>query len=72
LTKDNLSKLSGKTYIDSLHKELENEKLARQRLENELVELRKISSEITSHLGINTNSTVYNQRPSTTVREYKR
>jgi predicted RNase H-like nuclease (RuvC/YqgF family) len=47
-----LSKFSNKSYIFSLHKELEDEKRARQKLEQELDELRKISSEITSHLGI--------------------
>jgi predicted RNase H-like nuclease (RuvC/YqgF family) len=67
-----LSKLSGKSYIDSLHKELEEEKRARLRLEQELDELRKISGEITSHLGINTNSSVFNQRPNTTMHRYRK
>jgi len=50
---DVLSKISNKTYIHSLQQELDNEKKARIKLEKELEELRKISSEITSHLGLN-------------------
>jgi predicted nucleic acid-binding Zn-ribbon protein len=50
---DGLSKVSGKTYIQSLHRELESEKRARIKLERDLEELRKISQDITSHLGMN-------------------
>jgi predicted RNase H-like nuclease (RuvC/YqgF family) len=48
--KSEVSKLSSKTYIEHLQSELEEEKLARQRLESELQELRKMSMEISSHL----------------------
>lgn len=41
------------TYISRLEKELEEEKHARERLEKELEEIKKISSEISSHLGLN-------------------
>jgi hypothetical protein len=37
----------------TLHKELDDERKARFKLEKELEELKKISSEITSHLGLN-------------------
>ena len=48
-----ISRLSNKTYIQHLQKELEEEKVARLNLEKQLIELRKISSEISSHLGLN-------------------
>ena len=48
-----LSRISNKTYIYNLHKELEEEKKARMKLERDLEELKKISTEITSHLGMN-------------------
>ena len=48
-----ISRLSNKTYIQHLQKELEEEKVARVNLEKQLIELRKISSEISSHLGLN-------------------
>ncbi len=64
---DTLSKLTSVTgkstvYISALHKELEEEKRARQRLEQELEELRKISSEITSHLGLKTGTNAFNRK----------
>lgn len=42
--------VSGKTYISELQKQLNEEREARKKLENDLEELRKISSEITSQL----------------------
>ena len=40
--------MSGKTYISQLQKQLDEEKEARLKLEGELDDLKKISSEITS------------------------
>jgi predicted RNase H-like nuclease (RuvC/YqgF family) len=42
--------VSGKTYISELQKQLQEEREARKRLEGDLDELKKISSEITSQL----------------------
>jgi len=42
--------MSGRTYISNLQNQLLEEKVARQNLEKELEELKKISSEITSQL----------------------
>ena len=53
VTKSELSRLSNKTYIMHLQQELDEEKQARLKLERELDELRKLSSEISSHLGLN-------------------
>ena len=47
-----MSRLSNKTYISHLEKQLTEEREAREKLEMELVELRKISTEISSHLGL--------------------
>jgi predicted RNase H-like nuclease (RuvC/YqgF family) len=43
-----ISAMSGRTYISSLQNQLQEEKEARLKLEKELEELKKISSEITS------------------------
>jgi hypothetical protein len=64
---DTLSKLTSVTgkstvYITALHKELEEEKRARIKLEQELEELRKISSEITSHLGIKSATNAFSKK----------
>ncbi|CDW85502.1 UNKNOWN [Stylonychia lemnae] len=53
IPKSEISKLSNKTYIQHLQTELEEEKQARLKLERELDELKKLSSEISSHLGLN-------------------
>lgn len=53
MAKSELSRLSNKTYIMHLKSELDEEKQARLKLERELDELRKLSSEISSHLGLN-------------------
>ena len=45
-----ISKMTGRTYISSLQKQLEEERSARERLEGELQELKKVSEEITSQL----------------------
>jgi predicted nucleic acid-binding Zn-ribbon protein len=45
-----VSQMSGRTYISQLQKQLDTEKEARQKLEGELDDLKKISSEITSQL----------------------
>lgn len=49
-SKSMISKMSSKTYISALHKQLEEEKQARARLENEMADLRKFSEEINSNL----------------------
>ena len=49
-TESQLSKMTGRTYISELQKQLEDEKYARESLEQELSELKKVSSEILSHL----------------------
>ena len=43
---------TSKTYISHLEKELNEEKVAREKLEQEIEELKRINSEITSKLGI--------------------
>ena len=47
------SQKTSATYISKLEKELNEEREARERLEKELEEIKKISSEISSHLGLN-------------------
>lgn len=49
-TQSQLSAMSGRTYISQLQGQLVEEKEARLKLEAELEELKKISSEITSQL----------------------
>lgn len=49
-TASELSGMSGRTYISELQKQLTEEKFARCKLEQELEDLKKISSEITSQL----------------------
>ena len=44
------SRMSGKTYISLLYKQLEDERDARIRLEKELEQLRKVSEEINANL----------------------
>ena len=44
--------MSGRTYISQLKAQLNEEREARQKLEGELEDLKKISSEITSHLSL--------------------
>ena len=51
-TPSQISNMSGKTYISQLKKQLDEEREARQKLEGELEDLKKISSEITSHLSL--------------------
>jgi predicted RNase H-like nuclease (RuvC/YqgF family) len=41
---------SNKTVINKLEKQLNDEKIARKKLESEIAEIKKISSEISSHL----------------------
>ena len=47
-TQSQLSQMSGRTYISSLQKQLNNERDARKKLESDLDELKKLSSEISS------------------------
>jgi|Dee2metaT_18_FD_contig_31_6406485_length_520_multi_4_in_0_out_0_2 hypothetical protein len=47
-----ISNMSGRTYISQLKRQLDDEREARQKLEGELEDLKKISSEITSHLSL--------------------
>ena len=49
-TTTQISKMTGRTYISMLQHQLDEERKARAHLENELQELKKISSEIASHL----------------------
>ena len=46
------SQLTSATYISKLEKELQEEREAREKLAKELEEIKKISSEISSHLGL--------------------
>lgn len=46
------SQLTSATYISKLEKELQEERKAREKLAHELEEIKKISSEISSHLGL--------------------
>ena len=51
-TASQISQMSGRTYISQLKKQLDDERQARVKLEGELEDLKKISSEITSHLSL--------------------
>ena len=46
------SQMTSATYISKLEKELAEERKAREKLAKELEEIKKISSEISSHLGL--------------------
>ncbi len=48
------SVLTSKTYIESLEKQLKQEKDAREQLAKEIEEIKRINTEITSKLGIST------------------
>ncbi len=50
--KSRKSNITSATYISKLEKELQEERKARERLAKELEEIKKISSEISSHLGL--------------------
>lgn len=50
------SNVTSKTYISKLEKQLEIEKLARLKLEQEVEEMKKINAEISSKLGLSTPS----------------
>jgi hypothetical protein len=47
------SQMTSATYISKLEKELQEERRAREKLAQELEEIKKLSSEISSHLGLN-------------------
>lgn len=49
-TSSMLSKLTGRSYISMLHKQLDHEKEARQHLEEELIQLKVMSGNIASQL----------------------
>lgn len=51
--KSRRSQLTSATYISKLEKELQEERKAREKLAKELEEIKKLSSEISSHLGLN-------------------
>lgn len=51
--KSRRSQITSASYISKLEKELQEERKARERLAQELEEIKKISSEISSHLGLN-------------------
>ena len=42
--------MSGKTYISQLKKQLEEERVAREKIQNEMEDLKKASEEISSQL----------------------
>ena len=45
---------TSKTYISHLEKQLKDEKSAREKLEKEIEEIKRINSEISSKLGLST------------------
>lgn len=49
-TASQISKMTGRTYISELQKQLEDERDARQKLEKDLNQLKIVSEEITSQL----------------------
>ena len=49
------SQVSGATYISQLEDELNNERVARQRLQDDIQNLKKMNEEISAKLGITTN-----------------
>ena len=49
-TNSQISKMTGRTYISELQKQLEDERDARQKLEQDLNQLKIVSEEITSQL----------------------
>ena len=55
---------TSKTYISKLEKQLEIEKQARLKLEQEVEEMKKINAEISSKLGLS-NASAMNQQSST-------
>ena len=52
MTRSDITRASNKTYINHLEQELNEEKRIREKLERELDDLRRMSSEISSHLGL--------------------
>ena len=50
------SNATSKTYISKLEKQLEVERVARLKLEQEVEEMKKINAEISSKLGLSTPS----------------
>ena len=57
------SQATSKTYIGKLEKQLEIEKQARLKLEQEVEEMKKINAEISSKLGLS-NASGMHQQPS--------
>ena len=55
------SNLTSKTYISKLERQLEAEKLARLKLEQEVEEMKKINAEISSKLGLSNASNAAKQ-----------
>ena len=49
-TTSQISKMTGKTYISQLQRQLEEERDERLKLQNEIYNLKKVSEEITSQL----------------------
>jgi hypothetical protein len=52
-TESRRTNMTSATYISKLEKELQEERRARENLAKELEEIKKLSSEISSHLGLN-------------------
>lgn len=47
--------MSGVSYISQLENDLDRERLARQKLEDDIVELKKMNEQISVKLGLDTN-----------------
>lgn len=47
---------TSKTYISNLEKQLNEERLAREKLQKDIEEIKRINSEITSKLGLSVKS----------------
>lgn len=52
IARSEMSRITNKTYISHLESQLNEEKLARLKLEEELEELKRMSTAISSHLGL--------------------
>ena len=52
IAKSELTHLSQKTYVSHLERQLKEERDAREKLEQELDELRRLSTDISKHLGL--------------------
>lgn len=51
------SQLTSKTYISQLEKQLNEERTAREKLQNEIEQIKKVNAEISSKLGLKSQTT---------------